>query len=347
MKIIEKKCGDITLLEAQGKLNAESAPETEQSLAAFVESGARQLVLDLSGVDYISSAGLRALLSAAKLAQKAGGKLVLAAAQPEARKILDTAGFSSLVPIFETTDQACSSFMQSPKQEHTARNPISIAEEIYLLALDDERGILKPHLPASALDYALAGALLMELAIRGRIDTDLKSLNVISHEPTGDPLLDEVFKTIQQKSNPQPVSFWLAELAGESERIEKQVLERLIGKGILKQENKRILWMFETRRYPMMDDKEIKEVRSRLRELILGDEIPDPREVLLISLGNTCHLLDDLFTKEEFERLQPRITSLARLDLIGQEISQAIHEIEKAMAVAMLTSDSQNVPPWA
>ena len=211
---------------------------------------------------------------------------------------------------------------------------LSFAEEIYLLALDDKQGIIKP-LPVSALDYSLAGALLMELALQNRIDTDLSSLKVVDPQPTGDQLLDETLRELQQKTEPQPTNYWLKCFADQSRRIQEKVLARLIQKGILKQENKRILWVFEVRRYPLLNNKEITEVRTRLRNLILSDEIPDPREVVLINLANACRLLDDIFSDEELDRLRPRITALAKLDIIGQEMFRSIREIERTMAIAM------------
>lgn len=58
---------------------------------------------------------------------------------------------------------------------------------------------------------------------------------------------------------------------------------------------------------------------------------------MLISLGNACHLLEDLFTPEEFNRVRDRITALARLDLIGQATVNSVREIESIMAVMSMT----------
>lgn len=211
---------------------------------------------------------------------------------------------------------------------------LSFAEEIFLLALDDKQGIIKP-LPVSSLDYALAGALLMDLALQDRIDTDLTSLSVTDPKLTGDPILDDALRELQQSAQPQPTNYWLKHFADQSRHIQERVLARLIQKGILKQENRRILWVFEVRRYPLMDNHEVKEVKARLRDLILSDDIPEPREVVLINLGNACRLLDDLFTPAEYEKVRARITALARLDLIGQEMAKSIREIERTMAIAM------------
>lgn len=212
---------------------------------------------------------------------------------------------------------------------------LSFAEEIFLLALDDRVGSLKP-LPVSAMEYALPGALLMELAFLNKIDADLKELTVADREPTGNPLLDDILHQMSAKGEAQPIAFWLSFFAGQAKRIQEQVLAMLVSKNILKVENKKILWVFKARRYPMIDNREVKEVTARLRELIAGDDIPDPRDAVLVSLVDACRLFDDLFSAEEFERYQPRIKALAKLDLIGQEIAKSIREIAQAMALAMM-----------
>lgn len=212
---------------------------------------------------------------------------------------------------------------------------LTFAEEIFLLALDDREGSIKP-LPVSALEYALPGALLMELAFLNRVDIDLKSLRGVNREPTGNALLDDVLRQIESKSDAQTTSFWLSFFAGQAKQIQEHILAQLTAKGILKTEDKKILWVFKTRRYPMIDNREIKEVKTRLRDLILSDEIPNPREAVLVSLTHACRLFDDLFSEEEYERVQPRIKALAKLDLIGQEVTKSIREIAQAMALAMM-----------
>lgn len=334
MMISEYQQGSISILRASGRLDATTMADTERQLTAVIAGGNRRMVLDCSAVEYISSAGLRVILGAAKRMQKAEGKLVLAAASPQVRQVFDMAGLGAVIPVFETTDEACASLAPAVPLPPPDQRPLSFAEEIYLLALDDERGVLKT-LPTFALEYALAGALLMELALDGRVDADLATLKLVSTVPTGDALLDDTLNVLRQENEPKPVTFWLDQLTRQEVRTEDRVLARLIDRGVLRQENRRVLWVFEVRRYPMVDNREIKEVRARLRELILGDEIPDPRDIVLVSLGNACRLLDDMFAPDERDRVVPRIETLARLDLIGQEMSAAIQEIERTMAQAM------------
>ncbi len=338
MTINERKQGDITILEVHGRLDATSTPDVDKSLAKLFDGGVLQLVFDLSGLEYVSSSGLRVILSAAKRIKQTHGKLALASPSQQVQQVFDVAGLSTILPIFASMSAAIGSFMAADARSEAvkpAQIKLTVAEEIYLLALDDSLGVVKAF-PVFALDYALASALLMELALCDRIDTDLTTLKVISSAPTGDPLLDDTLLELQQKPEPQSTLFWIEQLIAHKRQIGERVLAQLLRKGILKQENRRILWVFETHRYPLMDDREVKEVRTRLRELILGDDIPDSRDVVLISLGKACHLLDDLFTPKERETVHARIDALARLDLIGHEMANSIREIERSISLASM-----------
>ncbi len=211
---------------------------------------------------------------------------------------------------------------------------LTFAEEMLLLALDDQDGVIKP-LPQSALKYALAGAVLMDLALHNRIDTDLQHLKVVNTAPTGDVILDETLNMIEAEKEAHPITHWLGQLVARSKDLQDRILYRLVDKGILKLENRKILWVFEARRYPLLDNREVKEVKTRLRELIMSDEIPDPRDVVLISLIDACALFDELFSEEELEKYRHRIELLAKMDLIGQEVARSIREIAQAMELAM------------
>lgn len=332
MTIDEITHGNTTVLSLQGRIDATSVSDTEKHLTTAFNGGVRQMVLDLSGVDYISSAGLRILLSAARRLQQAKGKLVISAPSTQAKHILDMAGFSAIIPVIDSTDEAVASFGPPAPPKVHEQAMLSFAEEIYLLALDDKQGDIK-SLPASALDYALSGALLMELAIRDRIDTDPSGLKITSTEPVGDPLLDYALERMKKDTENQPTSYWLNIFADRSERLQKRVLTRLIDRSYLKTEDRKVLWVFSVRRYPAIDDCEVKEVRTRLRDIVLSGDIPDPRDIVLISLGNACGLLNDMFLPEETAAANVRIAILERMDLIGQETTSAIHDIQNALAL--------------
>jgi hypothetical protein len=110
----------------------------------------------------------------------------------------------------------------------------------------------------------------------------------------------------------------------------------LVKKGIIKLVEKKILWVFETRRYPVIDDADEKEVKLRIINLLLSDEIPTPRDVVLICLADTCELFPIILNAREAERLAPRIAQIRRLDLIGLAVFRIVERLRSDIAKAML-----------
>lgn len=214
---------------------------------------------------------------------------------------------------------------------------LNFAEELYLLALDDRQGEVI-HTSLKVFDQVLAGALLMDLALRNRLDADVAELRLVDGAATGDPLLDETLAELQRDSRPRATADWLQRLARPERDLSGRVLARLLARGILRQEDRRLFWVFAIRQYPLIDDREIREVKTRLRELILSDELPDPRDVVLISLASSANLFDAVFTPEEFARVRERIAMLARLDLIGQAVARSVREIEQTMTQTMIVA---------
>lgn len=202
---------------------------------------------------------------------------------------------------------------------------LGFVEEIVLLQLDEHGKLVE--LPLSAADVVLAGAALMELALRSKVDTDLNRFFVVDREPTGDEILDDALSALVSDGNEATTSAAIELIALNAGRYRDVALKRLVEKGVLREEEGRFLWVFHTRRYPVIDDTEQREVRTRLRQLILTDEIPDPRDVVLLCLIDACGLLGLVLSLDEIATRRERIEQLARLDLIGQAMTKAVGEI--------------------
>ncbi len=100
----------VTIVSLHGSLDALTAPELAKVFRECFSAGQAFLVADLAGLDFMSSAGMRVLLSTAKEARANGGELRLAAANAEVNEILDLGGFPSIIKMFETADLAVASF---------------------------------------------------------------------------------------------------------------------------------------------------------------------------------------------------------------------------------------------
>jgi anti-sigma B factor antagonist len=102
MEIREEKADGIAVLNLSGRLDASNAAEAEGKVLGLIDGGTDRLVVDCSGLEYISSAGLRILLMAAKRLTPPRRKLALAGLRPQVREVFDIAGFSSIFDIHET-----------------------------------------------------------------------------------------------------------------------------------------------------------------------------------------------------------------------------------------------------
>lgn len=220
---------------------------------------------------------------------------------------------------------------------------ITFAEELLLLALDDKKGTFI-EMPTMSLEYGLVGAILMELALLNKIDTDMEHLLLIDGSPTGDLIFDKVLDIIKQESQNQKPIFWVKKIANELTSLQTVLLDRLISKGILKKEKHKILWVFNKRCYPVINNTEEKEVKTRIHELIINKDIPDPRDVVLISLVDSCNLAKEIFSKDELEKAEHRIKLIAKMDIIGQAVAKALVEIQKIITDAVASVSLRPIP---
>ena len=106
MQIGEDKVGEALVIAPAGRVDSVSSAELERVVVARLDGGERRLVLDLSAVEYISSAGLRVLLMAAKRLKAPPAALVLCGLGPSVRTVLELAGFLPLFTVEAGREQA-------------------------------------------------------------------------------------------------------------------------------------------------------------------------------------------------------------------------------------------------
>jgi stage II sporulation protein AA (anti-sigma F factor antagonist) len=99
MEISHEKQGDVTIVALAGRLDAGATKAAEDGLNAVLGPGAPHLAIDMSRLEYISSAGLRVLLVLAKKVQQANGKVALFGLGPNVREVFSVSGFDTIFSI--------------------------------------------------------------------------------------------------------------------------------------------------------------------------------------------------------------------------------------------------------
>jgi anti-sigma B factor antagonist len=116
MEIVHRPFQRVDLLTIQGRVDAKTSPDLKQKLDSLFQQGRHRIVLDLSNINHISSAGLRVLIDARKQARDwhltdlEGGDIRLANLPPRIKEVFDLTGLTALFAIFDDTTAAVGSF---------------------------------------------------------------------------------------------------------------------------------------------------------------------------------------------------------------------------------------------
>jgi anti-sigma B factor antagonist len=106
VEISEKREGDIVVLMPVGHVDNETSAEFQTRLLEVVGEGKGRVLIDFTRVDYISSAGLRALMTASKKTKAGGGRIAVAVLSAMVKEIYDISRFTLIVPAFDTLTEA-------------------------------------------------------------------------------------------------------------------------------------------------------------------------------------------------------------------------------------------------
>ena len=203
---------------------------------------------------------------------------------------------------------------------------LSLPDELLLMLLNEESGYFH-QVPGWHLNCAVVGAVLAELSLISRIDTDMDSLFLLDATETGNPILDPILKEVAEESEQRNAQYWIERLAPRAESIIDLTLERLVELKILEYHEgefwtlSRTAWQSE-----MFNSSEegtaAQFVRTRIGKAIFNDEIPDARDVIIICLINTCDVFRFIFQLEDQD--EERIRFICRMDLIGRSIAAAV-----------------------
>jgi len=110
LSIVSDNTKEVSVMNVKGRVDSNTVPELDSALENLLNSNKNKIVLNLEAVEYLSSAGLRALVKALKDAQKSGGDLRLAAVSEPIEVIFRTVGMLQMFKMFPNDDEAVASF---------------------------------------------------------------------------------------------------------------------------------------------------------------------------------------------------------------------------------------------
>ena len=218
-----------------------------------------------------------------------------------------------------------------------------LAEDVLLLLTDDASG--KAVVDKTHLDLAVAGGVLLDLATLGRVAVtgegeQVKAGRLVVRDvaPTDDDVLDEALARVGALGPMKPYRA-LPKLA---KGLREELLARMVARGILREQEGRVLGIFPSHTWPALDPSHERQVRAGLNDVLVVGRAPAPREAALISLlqaiGQVPKVLGDVGVPAR--ELRRRAKEVADGGFVDEAVRRAVAEISAATSAAIVAATS-------
>ncbi|XP_076066322.1 Golgi phosphoprotein 3 homolog sauron [Oratosquilla oratoria] len=238
---------------------------------------------------------------------------------------------------------------------------LTLMEEVLLLGLKDKEGYTSFW--NDCISSGLRGCILIELALRGRVELEKAGLRrksllnrkviVRSDQATGDVLLDEALKHLKETDPPETVQSWIEYLSGESwnplklhfqlRNVRERLAKNLVEKGVLTTEKQNFL-VFDMTTHPLTDNIIKTKLVKKVQESVLSKWMNDPqrmdkRMLSLIYLAHASDVLENAFaplSDDDYEVAMKRVRDLLDLDLDAESAKPQANDLMWAVFAAFI-----------
>nr|CAG4641051.1 EOG090X0A2Q [Eulimnadia texana] len=246
-----------------------------------------------------------------------------------------------------------------PDDEDSKETRLTLMEEVLLLGLKDKEGYTSFW--NDCISSGLRGCILIELALRGRIELEkggMRKRSLLSRKillknetPTGDVLLDEALKHIKETDPAETVQNWIEYLSGETwnplklryqlKNVRERLAKNLVEKGVLTTEKQNFV-LFDMTTHPLSDNILKTRLVKKVQESVLAKWVNDAhrmdkRTLSLIFLAHASDVLENAFAPlndDDYELAMKRVRDLLSLDLDTESCKSGTNELMWAVFAA-------------
>lgn len=207
---------------------------------------------------------------------------------------------------------------------------LNVTQAYTLVATSDVPG---RHLgPQRFVNYGVAGAVFADLGIAGRIKVDLDRgdrVRVLSAEPTGDRVLDEVLHLVVESSTQRSIGTWVMQLG--SSQLRTHVLDDLVDAGLLERQSSHVLGVIPAPRFREAGCRPEDDVVAAIRSALRGDERPDSVIACVILLADGTRVLRKVVDEVPAGAIERIVTDADTADVV-RKIARVIRIMRVAKA---------------
>ena len=209
-----------------------------------------------------------------------------------------------------------------------------LTEEVFLLSLyEKKKSVVISSNPA--FPFALAGAILFELIILNKIKIeDGKRIALVEYELSDDKHLDGALDEILEVNKHKRITYWINVLGKRGRSIQRSLFNTMVMKKALDEE-KEHHWVLPFPKESLTSGSAKFQLKTRLRNVVFGDESADQKSIAVFSLLTTCNLLGFVFTEDEIKAAKVKIDELVNRYENGAEVIENLRAIKSGIDTVM------------
>jgi hypothetical protein len=208
-----------------------------------------------------------------------------------------------------------------------------LAEQVLLLALDDDKG---KDSTTWGMDPGLSAALLLDLARLGLVEAPGAKVRAVEGETPAHPLLRDAHAAMLESDRERKAKQWVDALPKRLKPLKDRVAGGLVERGVLSEERSKRLGLFTTTRYPEADPAAERELRTRMREVLVTGREPSEEEALLAGLLEPLGLVDAVVDKADRRAARKRAKEIGESGIAGTAVRDAVREVQAAVITAAI-----------
>jgi hypothetical protein len=218
-----------------------------------------------------------------------------------------------------------------------AEKTFSTAEKFLIIAHHPEKGGFLTS--QTFLQYGIAGAILLDLALWERISISGKILHPKPGKVLSSPILNDVISLISQSPDPRKISHWVGKLASRYGRYKWQLLEGLEGKRIISIEKRKFLGIIPYRQSYFIETYTRASLIRQLKNEILAGRGAEGELNALAGMVKACSMERVLSTdREEIKRIRKQLKVMVVESPVSDVVAQTIRQVQAAIIVSVTTA---------
>ncbi len=212
-----------------------------------------------------------------------------------------------------------------------------LAEQALLIALDDAKG---RNTTKWAGDAGLAAAVLLDLARLDLVEVDDdKHIVAVDGRPPEHELLRDAHAAIAAPGRQRTAKGWVSRLPRELKPLLTRLARGLVERGVLAEEHRKLLGLIPATRFPEADPGPERDLRARLRDVLVVGRAPTEEEALLVGLLEPLELIGNVVERDERRAARTRAKEVAEQGIAGTAVRDAVAAVQAAvMASAVAAS---------